>query len=81
MTLEEDDRVGCVMITGAGDSFCSGGDISGMSGKSKDSGPVSRQDAVAGLVHKQATLTLRLHELNKVTLAALPTARQAHWPA
>lgn len=32
------------------------------------------QDAVADLLHKQVTLTLRLHELNKVTVAALPGA-------
>ena len=74
VTLEEDDRVGCVMITGAGDSFCSGGDIGGMNVKGRDSGPQSQQDAVADLMHKQLTLTLRLHELNKVTLAALPGA-------
>ncbi|MEH6637326.1 MAG: enoyl-CoA hydratase-related protein [Halioglobus sp.] len=73
-TLEEDDRVGCVMITGAGDSFCSGGDIGGMSDKDMDSGPLSHQDVVADLVQKQVTLTLRLHELSKVTLAALPGA-------
>jgi enoyl-CoA hydratase/carnithine racemase len=76
LTLEEDDRVGCVMITGAGDSFCSGGDIGGMGGGTTDSkaAPPSAQDAVADLVHKQVTLTLRLHELNKVTVAALPGA-------
>ena len=27
VTVEEDDRVGCVMITGTGDAFCSGGEI------------------------------------------------------
>ena len=32
VTLEEDDRVGCVMITGSGDAFCAGGDIGGMDG-------------------------------------------------
>lgn len=86
VTLEEDDRVGCVMITGAGDAFCSGGDVSGMGGgDSRDGGqgngpggnaPAqrSKQDAVAELTHKQATLTLRIHELAKVTIAALPGA-------
>ena len=74
VTLEDDDRVGCVMITGAGDAFCSGGDIGGMSNNNRDSGPLSHQDAVADLVQKQVALTQRLHELNKVTLAALPGA-------
>lgn len=72
VTVENDDGVGCVMITGAGDAFCSGGDVSGMGGGS--SAPKSRQDRVAELVHKQVTLTLRLHELNKITVAALPGA-------
>jgi enoyl-CoA hydratase/carnithine racemase len=74
VTLEGDNRVGCVMITGAGDSFCSGGDVGGMSSKDNDSALLSHQDTVAELVHKQVTLTLRLHELNKVTVAALPGA-------
>jgi enoyl-CoA hydratase/carnithine racemase len=76
VTLENDDRVGCVMISGAGDAFCSGGDVGGMGGGSKDSNaaPPSEQDAIAELVHKQATLTLRLHELKKITVAALPGA-------
>jgi 2-(1,2-epoxy-1,2-dihydrophenyl)acetyl-CoA isomerase len=77
--LEEDDRVGCVMITGAGDAFCSGGDVGGMGGGNKsdagDQGPRKmRKEAVAELTHKQVTLTLRIHELAKVTIAALPGA-------
>ena len=32
LVLADDERVGCVMITGAGDAFCSGGDVSGMGG-------------------------------------------------
>jgi enoyl-CoA hydratase/carnithine racemase len=76
VTLENDDRVGCVMITGAGDAFCSGGDIGGMGGGSKERNAAAplEQDVVAELVHKQATLTLRLHELKKITVAALPGA-------
>ncbi|MDB9880437.1 enoyl-CoA hydratase-related protein, partial [Pseudomonadales bacterium] len=30
--LEQDQRVGCILLTGAGNAFCSGGDISGMGG-------------------------------------------------
>ena len=72
IAMEQDDRVGCVMITGAGDAFCSGGDVSGM-GDGLSAGR-SRQDRIENLVHKQATLTLRLHELEKITVAALPGA-------
>ncbi len=70
--IEDDERVGCVMITGAGDAFCSGGDVSGMGGGGGK--PKSRQDRIADLVHKQVTLTLRIHELKKITVAALPGA-------
>ena len=72
--LDEDDRVGCVMITGTGDAFCSGGDVSGMGGGSKqpEGPPPTTSERIAELVHKQATLTLRIHELSKVTVAALP---------
>ena len=72
LTVEADDRVGCVMITGTGDAFCAGGDVSDMgSGKI---GPVAELDKqrVADLVYKQETLTLRIYESSKITIAALP---------
>ncbi len=72
VTMEQDVRVGCVMITGAGGAFCSGGDVGGMGGGLN--APGSRQDLVEELVHKEVTLTLRLHELDKITVAALPGA-------
>jgi enoyl-CoA hydratase/carnithine racemase len=73
LKVEADDRVGCVMLTGAGDAFCAGGDVSEM-GATGSGSPVSREERVAQLVEKQETLTLRLHELDKITVAALPGA-------
>ena len=74
-SLDEDERVGCVMITGAGDAFCAGGDVGGMGSNAPAAqAPQSKQERVAELVHKQVTLTLRLHEMSKVTVAALPGA-------
>lgn len=77
LELEADNRVGCVMITGAGTAFCAGGDVSGMGSGSSQSNPVDRppaslEDGVRALQHKQETLTIRLHQLAKPTLAALP---------
>ena len=76
LALEEDTRCGAVVITGAGRAFCAGGDISGMGGGSNteatDQPKPTTEDRVRGLVRKQETLTLRLHELAKPTLAALP---------
>ncbi len=71
--LEADNRVGCVLLTGAGKAFCSGGDVSGMGGASaSDAPPKSMDERVAELTVKQETLTLRLYELAKPTIAALP---------
>jgi enoyl-CoA hydratase/carnithine racemase len=77
LELETDTRVGCVMITGAGTAFCAGGDVSGMGSGGSRSNPVDRpppslEDGVRALQHKQETLTIRLHQLAKPTLAALP---------
>lgn len=72
VTMEEDERVGCVLITGSGNAFCSGGDVSGMGAATGSAAPLSKADRIAELTHKQVTLTLRLHELSKVTVAALP---------
>jgi enoyl-CoA hydratase/carnithine racemase len=70
--LEADDRVGCVLLTGAGDAFCAGGDISGMGG---GGGQAPAFDArIADLLQKQVNLTQRLYELGKPTVAALPGA-------
>ena len=71
LSLEDDNRAGCILITGSGSAFCSGGDVSGMAGESK---PQHKEERIADLLHKQITLTQRLHQLNKVTIAALPGA-------
>lgn len=74
LTLQEDRRCGAIVLTGAGRAFCAGGDVSGMGGGKgpADGAPRSEQDAIRRFVHQQETLTLRLHELAKPTIAALP---------
>ena len=75
LTLEADPAVGCVVITGAGGAFCAGGDVSGMGSARAGSSNGPRrtlEDAVRTLQHRQETLTLRLHQLAKPTLASLP---------
>ena len=76
LTLEDDPRCGAIIITGAGKAFCAGGDVSGMGGgdgeRSTAAPKRTLEDGIKTLVHKQETLTLRLVELAKPTIAALP---------
>jgi len=76
LDLETKREVGCILITGSGDAFCAGGDIGGMGGNaSKDKEGSERptaEERVRALIHKQETLTLRLADHAKPTIAALP---------
>ena len=71
---ELDSGVGCVVLTGSGGAFCAGGDVKAMadsqtSGKPID--PVQRMERQR-ISHRMTSL--RLYEMSKPTLAALPGA-------
>ena len=74
--LELDTRqdVGCIVITGAGSAFCAGGDISGMGAVGGDPSALepTMQERTRALQHKHDTLTHRLFDHSKPTIAALP---------
>ncbi len=83
LELEADRRCGAILLTGAGRAFCAGGDVSGMrSNRGKGDGdggrseapsePPSHEQAVRTLIEKQESLTLRMAELDKPIVAALP---------
>ena len=76
LDLETKREVGCILITGSGDAFCAGGDIGGMGGNARKDEEVSErptaEERVRALIHKQETLTLRLADHAKPTIAALP---------
>jgi enoyl-CoA hydratase/carnithine racemase len=72
LVLEARSDVGCVLLTGQGDAFCSGGDISGMGGSGSTGTQKNMDEQVAELIRRQESLTLRLYELAKPTVAALP---------
>ena len=75
--LNLDDRVNSLIITGAGDAFCAGGDIKSMnSASNKDSwtNKVSEEEVIKSLQMKQMTLTHALYNFSKPTIAALPGA-------
>jgi enoyl-CoA hydratase/carnithine racemase len=72
-TCGENRDVGALLITGAGNAFCSGGDVKGM-GANRDK---KRQDMpfdekVADLQERQRLLTGALIAVRKPTIAALP---------
>src|SRR5689334_21964684 len=66
-----DPKVGCVVLTGAGRGFCSGGDITAMRERNEGSGPApTLEDRVASLRSGEEASRL-LHEMPKVTIAAV----------
>ena len=71
LEVEADERVRVVVITGTGAAFCAGGDVAGM-GSNRLAAKPTPQQSVRRLQHRQETLTLRLHELAKPTIAVLP---------
>lgn len=68
-----DARVRAVLLTGAGNAFCAGGDVKGMGGGAKRAGPPpTREEVIADQTERQQALTGALYALPQPTLAALP---------
>ena len=74
LDLETRNDVGCIVITGSGTAFCAGGDIGGMAGGKlpADAPRPTAEERTRTLIQKQETLTLRLADHAKPTIAALP---------
>ena len=68
--LEDDDGVGCLLLTGAGGAFCSGGDTKVMATAGR---PPSMEDRQK-ILRWEHRLPRRLHEMGKPVIAALPGA-------
>src|SRR6202048_3510870 len=67
----DDPGVGALLITGAGNAFCAGGDVKGMGGNSNKT-ETPFEERVTDLRTKQRTLTGALVAVRKPTIAALP---------
>lgn len=71
---EADTDVRVLVLTGAEGAFCAGGDVGGM-GDTLTGGQAPDADAmIARLRQAQETVSLKLHEFAKPTIAALPGA-------
>jgi len=74
--LESADDVGAVLLTGAGQAFCAGGDVKAFAARGGEGGgtTVPREERVDRQRAVQRATTGRLHGFVKPTLAALPGA-------
>jgi enoyl-CoA hydratase/carnithine racemase len=72
-TCGEDPQVGVLLITGAGQAFCAGGDVKGMGAhRDRKKLEMSYDEKVADLQERQRLLTGALIAVRKPTIAALP---------
>ncbi|MGH9054475.1 MAG: enoyl-CoA hydratase-related protein [Acidimicrobiales bacterium] len=70
--VEVDDRVGCVVLTGAGGAFCAGGDVKGMAGRAASGEGTNFDAAVQRQRLSQRATSYRLWQMPKPTIAAIP---------
>ena len=68
-------EVKCVVLTGAGQGFCAGGDVKGMASRNSGGGqPVTLDEAIHRQRVNQRATSGKLFKMPKPTLAALPGA-------
>ena len=70
--MADDDRVGALVITGAGSAFCAGGDVKSMGSSEPSAKPKTPAERVAQLKVRQRTLTGALMAVRKPTMAVIP---------
>ncbi|MGO9876789.1 MAG: enoyl-CoA hydratase/isomerase family protein [Acidimicrobiia bacterium] len=68
----DDSDIGCVLLTGAGDAFCAGGDVRDGRRRKRTDSPRPSVEEAAAMLTRSARMVLRLHEGPKISIAALP---------
>jgi enoyl-CoA hydratase/carnithine racemase len=69
----DDDRVGALLITGAGKAFCAGGDVKGMGDRSAKA-HMTPEQRIAEMIERHRGVTGALLAVRKPVIAALPGA-------
>lgn len=69
---ELDAEIGCIVVTGAGGAFCAGGDVKSMADGHRSGATVDHTRRMELQRQSQRRTSLRLHEMGKPTIAALP---------
>jgi 2-(1,2-epoxy-1,2-dihydrophenyl)acetyl-CoA isomerase len=69
--FDADPAVGCIVLTGAGPSFCAGGDVRDGRRPTEDGHEPTVEEAAARLT-EDARMVVLLHELSTISIAALP---------
>lgn len=70
-TAATDAKIGCVVLTGAGRGFCSGGDIGAMRQRNESTGPGPTIEERVAALRRSEESSVMLHEMPKVTIAAV----------
>ena len=67
--------IGCLVVTGEGGAFCAGGDVKGFAARNANPTPRGRPEAaIDDLRARQREVSLAIHRLPKVSVAAIPGA-------